>query len=257
MTGMLQDCRAALHQCRAPWVNWRPRCPYTVAHAPSSILAAMLTEIALVLVLALCNGFFACRRWRWWPRARAASSRWRATAATPPLALRHAEAPEHFLSTVQVGITLVMLVTGAVAGDALGGHIAATAAGRAPGLAAAICARPRHRARLRADLVHPDRDRRTGAQAAGAGGAGKGRQLRGDPDAGAVATDRAVRVAAERVQQPAAAPAAGQPAAAAAWSPRRRSACWWPRAPNRACSTRTSTTWSIACCAWATARWTA
>jgi putative hemolysin len=39
-------------------------------------------------------------------------------------ALRHSEAPEHFLSTVQVGITLVMLVTGAIAGDALGGHIA-------------------------------------------------------------------------------------------------------------------------------------
>src|SRR6185312_2406181 len=41
-----------------------------------------------------------------------------------PLALRHAEKPEYFLSTIQVGITLLMLVTGAVAGDALGTHIA-------------------------------------------------------------------------------------------------------------------------------------
>jgi putative hemolysin len=40
------------------------------------------------------------------------------------MALRHAEAPEYFLSTVQVGITLVMLITGAVAGDAFGTHIA-------------------------------------------------------------------------------------------------------------------------------------
>jgi putative hemolysin len=39
------------------------------------------------------------------------------------MALRHAEAPEHFLSTVQVGITLVMLITGAVAGDAIGTRI--------------------------------------------------------------------------------------------------------------------------------------
>ena len=49
-----------------PCINARP-CrgdakapqPLHCAHAPSPIIAAMLTEIALVLVLALCNGFFA------------------------------------------------------------------------------------------------------------------------------------------------------------------------------------------------------
>jgi putative hemolysin len=51
------------------------------------------------------------------------------------VALRHAEAPEHFLSTVQVGMTLVILITGAVAGDALGDHIAdAIHGGQAPWL---------------------------------------------------------------------------------------------------------------------------
>ncbi|HUW54062.1 MAG TPA: hemolysin family protein [Rhodanobacter sp.] len=84
----------------------------------------MLTEIVLVIVLALCNGFFALSE-----MALVASrkSRLKQMAKTNPraaLALRHAEAPEYFLSTVQVGITLVMLITGAVAGDALGGHIA-------------------------------------------------------------------------------------------------------------------------------------
>jgi len=84
----------------------------------------MLTEIALVLVLALCNGFFALsemalvasRKSRLKQMAR--DSRKAATAS------RHAEAPERFLSTVQVGITLVMLITGSVAGDALGDRIA-------------------------------------------------------------------------------------------------------------------------------------
>jgi len=84
----------------------------------------MLTEIAFVLVLSLCNGFFALsemalvasRKSRL--RQMAKNSRRYATA------LRHAEAPEHFLSTVQVGITLVMLITGSVAGDALGGQFA-------------------------------------------------------------------------------------------------------------------------------------
>jgi putative hemolysin len=51
------------------------------------------------------------------------------TSRNAAAALRHAEAPERFLSTVQVGITLVMLITGAVAGDALGGHIAAALSG--------------------------------------------------------------------------------------------------------------------------------
>jgi putative hemolysin len=85
----------------------------------------MLTEIATVVLLSLCNGFFALsemalvasRKTRLKQMARGDSRRAR-------MALRNAEAPERFLSTVQVGMTLVILVTGALAGDALGDHIA-------------------------------------------------------------------------------------------------------------------------------------
>ena len=84
----------------------------------------MLTEIALVLVLALCNGFFALSEMALVASRKSRLKQMAKTSRRAVLALRHAEAPEHFLSTVQVGITLVMLSTGAIAGDALGGHIA-------------------------------------------------------------------------------------------------------------------------------------
>jgi putative hemolysin len=94
-----------------------------VAHV-TPIIAAMLTEIALVLVLALCNGFFALSEMALVASRKSRLKQMAKTSRRAALALRHAEAPEHFLSTVQVGITLVMLSTGAIAGDALGGHIA-------------------------------------------------------------------------------------------------------------------------------------
>ena len=84
----------------------------------------MLTEIAFVFVLALCNGFFALSEMALVVSRKSRLKQMAKTSRRAALALRHAEAPEHFLSTVQVGITLVMLITGAVAGDALGGHIA-------------------------------------------------------------------------------------------------------------------------------------
>lgn len=84
----------------------------------------MLTEIALVLVLALCNGFFALSEMALVASRKSRLRQMAKNSRGAALALRHAEAPEHFLSTIQVGITLLMLVTGAIAGDALGGHIA-------------------------------------------------------------------------------------------------------------------------------------
>ncbi|HEX7816172.1 hemolysin family protein [Dyella sp.] len=83
----------------------------------------MLTEIALVILLALCNGFFALSEMALVASRKSRLKQMAKTSRRARVALRHAEAPEHFLSTVQVGITLVMLVTGAVAGDALGDHI--------------------------------------------------------------------------------------------------------------------------------------
>lgn len=100
-----------------------PGCRYTAGHA-TLIIAAMLTEIALVLVLSLCNGFFALSEMALVASRKSRLKQIARTSRSAALALRHAEAPEYFLSTVQVGITLVMLVTGSIAGDALGGHIA-------------------------------------------------------------------------------------------------------------------------------------
>ncbi len=84
----------------------------------------MLTQIALVFVLALCNGFFALSEMALVASRRSRLKQMARDSRHAALALKHAQAPEHFLSTVQVGITLVMLVTGAVAGDALGAHVA-------------------------------------------------------------------------------------------------------------------------------------
>ncbi|MGH8159825.1 MAG: hemolysin family protein [Rhodanobacter sp.] len=84
----------------------------------------MLTEIAFVLVLSLCNGFFALSEMALVASRKSRLKQMAKTSRGAALALRHAEAPEHFLSTIQVGITLLMLATGAIAGDALGGHIA-------------------------------------------------------------------------------------------------------------------------------------
>ncbi|MEO5812201.1 MAG: hemolysin family protein [Rhodanobacter sp.] len=89
----------------------------------------MLTQLALVFVLALCNGFFALSEMALIASRKSRLKQMARTSRRAALALRHAEAPEHFLSTVQVGITLVMLITGAIAGDALGGHIAALVGG--------------------------------------------------------------------------------------------------------------------------------
>ncbi len=101
-----------------------PPLPLHCAHAPSPIIAAMLTEIALVFVLALCNGFFALSEMALVASRKSRLKQMAKTSRRAALALRHAEAPEHFLSTVQVGITLLMLITGAIAGDALGAHLA-------------------------------------------------------------------------------------------------------------------------------------
>ncbi|WP_266171248.1 hemolysin family protein [Dyella subtropica] len=84
----------------------------------------MLTEIAIVFVLALFNGFFALSEMALVASRKSRLKQMAKTSRSARVALRHAEAPEHFLSTVQVGMTLVILITGSLAGDALGDHFA-------------------------------------------------------------------------------------------------------------------------------------
>jgi putative hemolysin len=89
-----------------------------------------LLELAVVLVLVVLNGVFAlselalvsARR----PRLRAMAEVGRPGARA---ALAVAEDPGRFLSTVQVGITLVGVLAGAFSGSALGGRLAAWLAG--------------------------------------------------------------------------------------------------------------------------------
>ncbi len=101
-----------------------PAVPYTGRHAPNIPLRPMLTEIATVFMLALANGFFALSEMALVASRKSRLKQMAKTSRRARVALRHAESPEHFLSTVQVGMTLVILITGAMAGDALGDHIA-------------------------------------------------------------------------------------------------------------------------------------
>ncbi|MGO4503275.1 MULTISPECIES: hemolysin family protein [unclassified Dyella] len=84
----------------------------------------MLTEIALVIVLSLFNGFFALSEMALVASRKSRLKHMARDSRRARMALRNAEAPERFLSTVQVGMTMVILITGALAGDALGDHIA-------------------------------------------------------------------------------------------------------------------------------------
>jgi len=84
----------------------------------------MLTDIAIVILLSLFNGFFALSEMALVASRKTRLKQMARDSRRARVALRNAEAPERFLSTVQVGMTLVILITGALAGDALGDHIA-------------------------------------------------------------------------------------------------------------------------------------
>src|SRR3970282_2007128 len=82
-------------------------------------------ELTIVLVLIAFNGFFALSEMS---VVTARKSRLRhdaATSAKARQALELAEHPERFLSPVQVGITLIAILTGMFGGDAIGALIAA------------------------------------------------------------------------------------------------------------------------------------
>ncbi|TAN07126.1 MAG: HlyC/CorC family transporter [Rhodanobacteraceae bacterium] len=79
----------------------------------------MLTELGLVLLLALGNAFFALAEIAL-IAARKSRLRYLARTSTrAQVALRLAQRPDRFLSTVQVGITLITLITGAATGTSI------------------------------------------------------------------------------------------------------------------------------------------
>src|SRR5215211_7830897 len=88
-------------------------------------MTAILIEVTLILLLLFANGVFAmsemaivsARKARLQQRARSGSPRAAA-------ALELAEAPTHFLSTVQIGITLVGILAGAFGGATIAEQLA-------------------------------------------------------------------------------------------------------------------------------------
>ncbi|HET9818322.1 MAG TPA: hemolysin family protein [Rhodanobacteraceae bacterium] len=79
----------------------------------------MLTELGLVLLLALCNAFFALAEIALIASRKSRLRHMARTSARAQVALRLAQRPDRFLSTVQVGITLITLITGAATGAAV------------------------------------------------------------------------------------------------------------------------------------------
>ncbi len=87
-------------------------------NAPSPA-APMLTELGLVLALALGNACFAMAEIALIAARKSRLRHLARSSARAQVALRLAQRPDRFLSTVQVGITLITLITGAAAGTAI------------------------------------------------------------------------------------------------------------------------------------------
>ncbi|GAA0914012.1 hemolysin family protein [Rothia nasimurium] len=92
----------------------------------------MLTELLLVLLLSLGNGFFALSEMSVVASRKSRLKQLARDSRRARVALQLAESPERFLSTVQIGMTLIILVTGALAGDQLAEHFAELIHGDGP-----------------------------------------------------------------------------------------------------------------------------
>ena len=84
----------------------------------------MLTEVALVVFLALLNGFFALSEMALMTSRKLRLKRLAQTSRRAQIALDLAQQPEQFLSTVQVFITLLSIGTGTALGARIGEQIA-------------------------------------------------------------------------------------------------------------------------------------
>lgn len=84
----------------------------------------MIVEVALVLVLALLNGFFALSEMALIAARKSRLKQLSRTSRRAQLALKLAQNPEQFLSTAQVFITLISIGTGTALGASLGDELA-------------------------------------------------------------------------------------------------------------------------------------
>ena len=97
---------------------------------PGTARCAMLTEILVVLLLILLNGFFALSEMSVVTARKSRLKQMAETSTRAQNALRLAESPERFLSTVQVGITLIGVLTGVYGGATIGARIGVFLQGR-------------------------------------------------------------------------------------------------------------------------------
>ncbi len=84
----------------------------------------MTLEIALVLLLILCNAFFAISEMSVVTSRKARLRQMAQESSRARTALELAEHPERFLSTVQVGITSIGILTGLYGGESIGNRVA-------------------------------------------------------------------------------------------------------------------------------------
>ncbi len=96
----------------------------------------MLELLLIVFALILLNGFFALSEMAVVTSRKARLKQNAAHSRGARKALELAEHPEQFLSTVQVGLTLITILTGMLGGDAIGGLIGTWLAAHAPALGA-------------------------------------------------------------------------------------------------------------------------
>ncbi|MET0131506.1 MAG: CNNM domain-containing protein, partial [Stenotrophomonas chelatiphaga] len=82
-------------------------------------------ELIIVLALILLNGFFAMSEMSVMTSRKSRLKQMAATSKRAERALELSEKPESFLSTVQIGITLIGILTGVFGGEAIGLAIAA------------------------------------------------------------------------------------------------------------------------------------
>lgn len=94
----------------------------------------MLELLLIVFALILLNGFFALSEMAVVTSRKGRLKQQAATSRRARKALELAERPERFLSTVQVGLTLITILTGMLGGDAIGSLIGAWLAANAPAL---------------------------------------------------------------------------------------------------------------------------
>lgn len=94
----------------------------------------MLELLLIVFALILLNGFFALSEMAVVTSRKGRLKQQAATSRRARKALELAERPERFLSTVQVGLTLITILTGMLGGDAIGSLIGAWLAAHAPAL---------------------------------------------------------------------------------------------------------------------------